>query len=185
MRTRILALASLAAIALPLVAQAQQLNQYAGPEIGVFIPSDANLRNALGGTWYSFGISTMKQGTVVQRKIGTNMNLISQSKNGNKVFLGSYTLGLVMPLGGSNPRNLNTDFQPYFAVRGGLNYTDYAITQGTRLSAKRIGYNLNAEFGVQVGDRFSVSARYDLSPSYDGFDFNGLSFSLKYGIVKF
>ncbi|MFM9874710.1 MAG: hypothetical protein ACKVQS_14740 [Fimbriimonadaceae bacterium] len=185
MRTRILALATLAIVALPIVAQAQYDERYAGPEIGVFIPSDANLRNALGGTWYSFGISTMKQGSVVQRKLGTNFNLINQSKNGNKVFLGSYTLGLVMPLGSTGTRNLNTNFQPYFAVRGGLNYTDYAITSGTRLSAKRLGYNLNAELGVQVGDRFTLSARYDLSPSYDGFDFNGVSFALKYGIFKF
>lgn len=185
MRTRILALASAALVAIPMIAQAQYNERYAGPEIGIFIPSDPDLRNALGGTWYSFGVSTMRQGNVVKRNLGTNFNVISQSKNGNKVFLGSYTLGLVMPLGSTGMGNLNTDFQPYVALRGGLNYTDYAITQGTRLSAKRLGYNINAELGIQVGDRFTVSARYDLSPGYDGFDFNGLSFSLKYGLVKF
>ena len=81
---------------------------------------------------------------------------------------------------------MNTDFQPYFAVRGGLNYTDYAISQGiTRLSGKNLGYNVNAEFGVQMGDRFTISARYDITPDYDGFNFDGLSFALRYGIVKF
>ncbi|ARU42426.1 hypothetical protein CCB80_15205 [Armatimonadetes bacterium Uphvl-Ar1] len=183
MRSRILALATLSLVAIPMAAQAQN-SQYAGPEIGVFLPADADLRNALGSQWYSFGISTMRQGATVERKVGTNFNLISQSKNGNKVFLGSYTVGLVIPFnsvaGGSN------DFQPYFAVRGGLNYTDYAISQGVnRFSAKRLGYNANAEFGVQFGDRLTLAARYDISPEYQGFNFNGLSLSLKYGIVKF
>ena len=183
MRNRILALVAMSLVALPLVAQAQ--DRYVGPEIGVFIPADASLRSALGSQWYSIGVSTMKQGTMIQRKVGTNFNLISQSKNGNKVFMGSYTLGVVIPFN-TNTRSMNTDFQPYFAVRGGLNYTDYAISQGlTRLSGKNLGYNVNAELGVQMGDRFTLSARYDITPDYDGFNFDGLSFSLRYGIVKF
>ena len=95
MRKRIIALASLCIVALPIVAQAQ--DRYVGPELGVFLPADANLRAALGSQWYSIGVSTMKQGTLIERKIGTNFNLISQSKNGNKVFMGSYSIGIVLP----------------------------------------------------------------------------------------
>ena len=181
MRSRILALATLSLVAIPLAAQAQN-SQFAGPEVGIFLPADADLRNALGSQWVSFGVSTMRQGSTVQRKLGTNFNLISQSKNGNKVFLGSYSFGVVIPFS----ENGNSEFQPYIALRGGLNYTDYAISQGiNRFSAKRIGYNANAEFGVQFGDRLTLSARYDLSPNYDGFSFNGLSLSLRYGLLKF
>jgi hypothetical protein len=185
MRNRIFALSCLALALIPAIAPAQN-SRFAGPEIGVFLPTDADLRKALGSQWYSIGVSTMKQGSVVQRNVGTNLNFISQSKNGNKVFLASYTIGLVMPLGGNDIGNLNTDFQPYVAVRAGLNYTDYAITSGSqRLGGKRIGYNANAELGFQIGDRFTLSARYDFSPDYAGFNFDGISLALKYGIVKF
>ncbi len=168
---------------LPLAATAQNQGRYVGPEIGVFIPNDSALRTALGSQWWSLGISTMRDGQVLQRRVGTNLNFASQAKNGNKVFLGSYTIGLVQPFG-ENTRQ--SELQPYFAVRGGISYTDYAITQGfQRLSAKRVGYNLNGEVGVLVGGRFTLSARYDVTPDYDGFNFDGWSFSLRYGIAKF
>lgn len=184
MRNRLCLLAAAALTIAPLAAQAQY-DHYVGPEVGVFLPTDSNLRGALGSQWWSIGVSTMKQGTMLTQKVGTNMNLISQSKNGNKVFMGSYTFGIVVPFN-QDMRKANSDFQPYFAVRAGLNYTDYAITfNSQRLGGKNLGYNANAEFGIQFGDRFTVSARYDISPDYDGFNFDGLSFSLRYGIVKF
>ena len=166
---------------LPLAANAQ--DRFFGPEIGVFIPNDSSLRDALGSQWWSIGLSTMREGQVLQRRVGTNLNFASQSKNGNKVFLGSYTIGLVQPFG---EMTRQSEFQPYFAVRGGLSYTDYAVTQGIqRLSAKRVGYNVNGEVGVLIGNRFGLSARYDITPDYDGFNFDGWSFALRYGIAKF
>lgn len=181
MRNRMIALGTLAIAILPIAATAQ--NQYFGPEFGVFIPSDSNLRQALGSNWYSIGISTMKESQVLQRRMGTNLNMITQAKNGNKVFLGSYTLGIVQPLGEYTPR---ADSQPYFAIRAGISYTDYAIGVGLgRVGAKRIGYNANVELGILIGDRLSLAARYDVSPNYDGFNFDGLSITLKYGIAKF
>ncbi len=181
MRNRMIALGTLALTILPIAATAQ--NAYFGPEFGIFIPTDNKLRDALGSSWYSIGISTMKESQVMQRRMGTNLNMITQAKNGNKVFIGSYTLGLVQPLGEFNQRS---DFQPYIALRAGLSYTDYAIGVGiNRVGGKRIGYNANAEFGILIGDRLSLAARYDVSSDYDGFSFDGLSLTLKYGLLKF
>lgn len=169
-------------LALGVVAGAMAQTRYAGPDIGVFYPTDSTLRDALGNAWYSVGLTTMRQGTIQSKAIGTNLNFISQTKNGNKVFMASYTLGLFQPLSG--PEN---KVRPFFAARAGLSYIDYALNTdpATRVSAKRIGYNANVEFGFQVSDRLTLAARYDVFSKYDGLSFDGLSLSLKYGIVKF
>jgi hypothetical protein len=77
--------------------------------------------------------------------------------------------------------------RPYFAVRGGLSYIDFAVdkTAVVRASGKRIGFNANAELGVNIGDRFNISARYDLFPEYEGLRFSGLSLALKWGLARF
>lgn len=158
-----------------------ETSRYAGPELGVFLPSSSILKDGLGKQWISFGVTTMRQGTVQGKGIGTNWNVISQARNGNKVFMGTYTLGLVQPLG-----DVGNDYRPYFAIRGGLSYIDYAIgSGGSRLSSKRLGYNINAEVGIMFGDRLSLSARYDTFSKHEGITFDGLSLNLKYGLAKF
>ncbi len=95
--------------------------------------------------------------------------------------MGSYSLGLSQPLG-----DVGNDLRPYFAIRGGLSYIDYAIGAGAgRVGGKRLGYNINAEVGVMFGDRLSLSARYDTFSKHEGITFDGLSLNLKYGLAKF
>lgn len=179
MLKRSLALFAIALAVAP-IAQAQG-SRYAGPEIGVYLPSSSTLQSALGKQWMSFGVTTMRQGTQQSKAIGTNWNVISQSRNGNKVFMGSYSLGLSQPLG-----DVGNDLRPYFAIRGGLSYIDYAIGAGAgRVGGKRLGYNINAEVGVMFGDRLSLSARYDTFSKHEGITFDGLSLNLKYGLAKF
>ena len=194
MRSRLLFSTALAAVLVPGLAHAQ--SSYAGPEFGVFLPTDGALKTALGDQWFSIGLSTMKQGDLRSTKTGTNMNFVTQAKNGNKVFIGSYSIGLFQPFGDGSVRSAT---RPYFAVRAGVSYIDYAINVGGgnnsalvgrgisngRATGKRIGYNANAELGILFGDRLNLSVRYDVNSKYDGFGFDGLSVSLRYGLAKF
>lgn len=167
------------AAALSPIAAAQ--TRYAGPEVGLYFPSDSVLKDALGNQWISFGVTTMRQGTMQSQGIGTNWNVTSNSKNGNKVFMGSYTLGITKPFG-----DVGSQARPYFALRGGLSYIDYALTtNGNRISGKRLGYDANAEVGIMFGDRLTLSARYDVFSKHDGLKFDGLTLNLKYGLAKF
>ncbi len=181
MRRRLLSTTALAALLVPGFALAQ--SSYAGPEFGVFLPTDGALKTALGDQWFSVGLSTMKQGDLRTTRTGTNMNFVTQSKNGNKVFIGSYSIGLFQPFGDGSMRNST---RPYFAARAGVSYIDYAIGTGVNRDAdKRIGYNANAELGILFGDRLNLSVRYDVNSKHDGYSFDGLSVSLRYGLAKF
>lgn len=158
-----------------------------GPEVGVYLPTSSDLRLALGDQWWSVGVTTMREGATVDRqKLGTNISFVSQSKNGNSVFLASYTFGALVPLGSGRARPNDSALRPFFAARAGVSYIDYAVTMGlNRFSGKKVGYNANVEAGFMMGDRLTISARYDVFSKYDGFTFDGLSFNLRYGLVQF
>lgn len=182
-RSRWFAVSALAAFAaVPAISSAQYEDFSVGPSVGLFFPADGELRRALGNSWFSFGFGGVRAGEYRERMLGFNYNVISKSQHNNTVFILAGSYGLVQPLG-----DANANTRPYFAVRGGLAYMDYALdaTGGNRLSGKKIGFNANAEFGVILGDRLTLAARYDLFSAQDGLSFNGLSLSLKYGLIRF
>jgi hypothetical protein len=183
-RRLLLPLSAMALIAVPAASNAQYSydQNMVGPEIGVFQPNSAALRAELGSEWLSYGLG---QTRVYGRQTGprktTSWNGISQTRNGSKVFMASASFGYVVPLGQSS-----SNFRPYIAGRFGGSYVDYAVdVDGGRLGGKKTGWNANAEFGIIIGQNITVSARYDAFPEYDGLSFNGLSLSVKYGMLRF
>ena len=178
---RLLALtACLAAVAAPVAATADE-DSYFGPQIGLFYPANQTLRDALGDSWFSFGASRIRVFDLQERKWAHDWQAISQSRMGSKIFILTGSAGYVVPFASSG-----SDTQPYFAIRAGLAYIDYAINApGGRRSAKRIGVNGNAAVGVSVGRRFNLEARYDVFNGYDGMTFNGLTLSLRFGMLRF
>ena len=145
-------------------AQAQYGNDvnksFLGPEIGIFMPSDGTLRSAIGDRWFSYGLGSVSLAELNGHGKNTSFNIITGSGNGSKVFIAGYSLGILKPLG-----DLRKDqVLPYWAIRGGVAYMDYAVDTSptTRTSGKRFGLNGNAELGVMIGGRVSLSARYDV-----------------------
>lgn len=184
MNRSVIALSALAAcLAVPALSAAQQLETpYLGASAGVFMPTDSKLREALGGTWFTFGPSSVNPGAYRDRMLGFNYNVLSQNRNGNNVFIFAGSYGIVQPIG----ERMNGAARPYFALRGGLAYMDYSLeVDNDHISGKRIGWNANAEVGILLIDRVTLSARYDVFGAVDGLSFNGLSFELKYGIFRF
>ena len=178
---RLLALtACLAAVAAPVAATADE-DAYFGPQVGLFYPANQTLRNALGDSWFSFGASRIRTFELQERKWAHDWQAISQRDAGSSIFILTGSAGYIMPLVSSG-----SDTQPYFAIRGGLAYIDYAVTTpGGRKAAKRIGVNGNAAVGVNVSRRFNLEARYDVFNGYDSLTFNGLTLSLRFGMVRF
>lgn len=159
-----------------------QADPFLGPSIGVFYPSDNTLRDALGDAWISFGVSRVRIDPYSKQNLGFDWNAFSKERSGSKVFMIAGTMGYTVPF--AKP---GQQMRPYLAVRGGLSYIDYAVNKAVnnRVSGKRIGFNGNAELGVNVGERLNVSVRYDLFPDYEGLGFSGLSLSLKWGLARF
>ncbi|MBS1724966.1 MAG: outer membrane beta-barrel protein [Armatimonadetes bacterium] len=174
-----LALAAL--VTAPAVSNAQA-DPYLGPSIGVFFPSNSNLRDAMGDAWISFGASRVRLDPYAKQNVGFDWNAFSKDNDGNRVFMLVGSMGYTIPF--SKPGD---SMRPYLAVRGGLTYIDYAVnlTPANRVGGKKIGANANVEIGINVGDRLNVSARYDIMPSYDSLNFSGFSLALKWGIAKF
>lgn len=155
-----------------------------GPKVGLFIPSSGTLRDAIGSSWFSIGLGNVNPDNYSRTKIAPDLNFITGDSGGSRVVIVAYTLGMTQPLSAAGIGNRN--FRPYFAYRGGLSYTDYAVnTGGGRVSGKRLGYDINAEIGVVFQNNLSLSARYDLVSEHDGLNFNGLSLNLRWGIAKF
>ncbi len=185
--TRIAVIASLAAAGAIASAQGVPI----GPRVGVFIPSDERLRNAFGDTWVSIGLGGVNPAANSDSRKGFDWATTTQSKNGNKIFLGAASWGASIPLSGGDEggpfrRQSSSGFRTYAAARAGLSYIDYAFTEGaTRISGKRLGWNANVELGAYIGPNFSLAARYDLNPSYDGTRFSGLFLEANFTVARF
>ncbi|MBL8064852.1 MAG: hypothetical protein JNM34_03225 [Chthonomonadaceae bacterium] len=171
-----------AAMALVCVAANAQSQSFLGPTVGIFFPSDSKLREKLGDAWFSFGASRVKIDPYAKQHMAYDWETFSKSKDGSKVFMVAGTVGVIRPFGSPGAMT-----RPYGAIRGGLSYIDYAVdtTNVLRVSGKRLGFNANAEFGINIGERLNLSARYDLFPSYEGLKFSGLTIAVKWGVTKF
>lgn len=172
--------AFIAAVAAPVAATADE-DSYFGPQVGLFYPANQTLRNALGDSWFSFGATRIRVYELQEKKWAQDWQAISKRSGGSAIFILTGSAGYVMPFMSSG-----SDTQPYFAIRAGLAYIDYAVnTPGGRKSAKRIGVNGNAAVGINLNRRFNLEARYDVFNGYDSLTFNGLTLSLKFGMARF
>lgn len=175
-----LALAGLCALALVPAASLAQ-NRYLGPKVGAFFPLDDTLRDRLGETWLTYGVSSTRPGVGMQRKFGFDYEIVSNSGSGSRVWMLAVTYGLMQPMG-----NKYDDNRMYWALRGGGAYVDYDIENGLNdIDGRQIGFAANAELGYVFGDRLKLAARYDWFGSYDGIDFHGFSLIAEYGIFRF
>ncbi len=171
--------ACVAALAMPLAAQAQ--DAYFGPQIGVFIPRSQVLRDALGETWLSFGASRVRVFQANQGKLAYDWNAVGQRKDGSNLFILTGSIGYVIPF--ASPA---ADTQPYVALRAGLAYIDYAVnTPSGRESGKVLSPNANAAFGINFSNRVNLEVRYDVWSSYEGLSFDGITVALRVGLFRF
>ena len=169
----------LSALALPLAARAQ--DAYFGPQVGFFFPQSQVLRDAMGDSWFSFGASRIRAFEANHGKLAFDWNAIGQRNDGSSVFILTGSYGYVLALA---PQGSETE--PYFAVRAGLAYIDYAVnTPSGRQSRKVISPNANAAIGANLSRRVNVELRYDLWSRYDGLSFDGLTLSLRVGVWRF
>lgn len=173
---------SVAVASLAVLSTAAASDPYFGPEIGLFLPASAELREALGESWFSAGVARVARNERNRNLVTTDWNVISKDHAGSRLFILTPSMGMVMPLGSRNGGG-----QLFLAGRVGVSYMDYAITMGSgeRRSGKAFGANANAELGVQLGDRLTLSVRYDVFSERDGLTFDGLSLSARFGLVRF
>lgn len=152
-----------------------------GVEAGIYVPSDARIRDVYGSTWFSFGFRPMRLDQYRKPKLDGNIGIVTRSAGGNKLAIVNLSGGYSRPLGDPNGSTV-----PFVAVRVGPSYVDYALTDnGTRRSGKKIVLGGNVEVGALMNERIRFSVRYDLLSQVDGLNFNGLSVGLAYVVGRF
>ncbi len=167
---------------LPAAARAQEL----GVQVGVFYPADSQLRDSLGDQWLSVGFGRVNMGVADRSKASWSWRSLSKTEDGSRIWMLSASYGYLWTFAKPGPFGEPAEVRPYFAVRGGPVYIDYAIdTPGGRVSSKRVGFNANAELGVAVGDRLTISARYDINSRFDDLRFDGLTLQAQYSLFRF
>lgn len=148
-----------------------------GLTAGVFVPSDSTVRSTFGNTWVSFGIQPLTFGGKPRDwKISGDVNILTASRNGNRVLAIPATLGVTKVFDGGG------DSVPFVSVAGGPAYYDYSILG---VATKRVGWNANVRAGVTFSKRVQLQARYDLYSATDGLRFDGLTLSLAYQALRF
>ncbi len=101
---------------LPVFASAQSGQNNWGVRVGVsrFINSD--MRDYLGNSKFTFGVTPISVARPGDWKIATDIDFDFANENGNRLVLIPLTVG-VMKRFGNNP-----DSAPYVAIRGGIAY---------------------------------------------------------------
>jgi hypothetical protein len=167
----------LSALAISSVAFAQQPN--VGVRVGVYFPTSEAVRNGLGDTWLSYGFNFGSVQTRDGQMMGGDTFFVSREARGNRLFMGTLSYGVTVPLG---EYNRFSSFRPYVAVRGGITYADFRIgtTNGSNFT-----FNANAEVGVTLSDNFQIALRYDMNSRTRGFDLSGASITARYNLLSF
>lgn len=152
-----------------------------GLKVGVFYPTSASLRDALGGQWFSFGLSRVRSHARSGTRIVTDVELIRHKDGGNKAAMFTPSISVYKDFAQPGERTF-----PYLALGAGLTYFDYTLTTGgVRSSTKRLGPSLVFQAGYVIDGRFLLSLRYNWMPTYDGYGFSGLTLSAGYSFFRF
>lgn len=161
-------------------AQSDQQDLNFGGTVGYYMPTNSVIKSAFGKSVINYGIGPVGNRRPSSGSVTPSLEFISASKDGNKLFIGTFTYGYEMHLADDHSMTV-----PYIRGFGGLSYFDFGIDQiGGRESGKRFGYTGGAEAGLVIANRLRLSARYNFFSKVDGFDFNGLTLSATYALFK-
>ncbi len=147
-----------------------------GASVGVFMPSSRVMRDAFGSQVLRFGLGSVGRQSTGNFKIGTEMDIISANKNGNRLFIVPFTFNAEQQLATSGA------LRPYIKPFAGLAYIDYGInTFGGRQDNKLIRLTYGAEAGIVLSEKLRLSARYNIFQN-SGLDFSGLTLSATFSL---
>lgn len=184
-RRPVVALSAFAALALAAPAHAQfndrEEGVSLGGKIGVYMPSNGLIRDSFGNSVISYGLGSVARNRPTSGKLTPELDFVSASKNGNKLFVGSFTYGYEYHFS----KDDQATTVPYARLFAGGAYFDYGVdTVGGRKSGKKIGINYGAELGLVFAGRVRLAARYNAFNKQDDLDFSGFNLSATVNIFK-
>ena len=146
-----------------------------GGNVGLYMPSNATVRAALGSSAMRFGFGPVDTQTR-QDGFRPSFGVINVSKNGNRLLAIPVTYGFERKLGSATG-----PFSPYYRVFGGGAYLDYRI--GAQ-NGKRFTPVFGGEVGLTLNSVARVFARYSVFSSTGGLNFSGLELVASFSLFK-
>ncbi|CAN5396206.1 hypothetical protein BH11ARM2_BH11ARM2_10720 [soil metagenome] len=180
----------LALLGLAAFASAQSNGVSVGPTVGGYFFTDRVVRDAFSYPVLSYGFSPVPTGRPAPNKVQPDFNIVSASKNGNKLFLLPVTASYELQLIKKSPYGVydrEAAFVPFLRLLAGPAYYDYALTDsnGVRRSGKQVGLTAGAVLGVSINKRLTLSGSYNFFSKVDQLDFSGFSLNLTYSLTRF
>lgn len=176
----ILAVAAFGILAVSANAQsgAQPFGLSIGGTYGYLLPQDTAMKNAFGSSITRIGITPVSD-RQRQRGIFPDIETISASANGNRMFLLPITYGFEQHM------NEGEIFRPYYRLFVGLAYIDYDVTiGGVNNTGRKFITTYGAEIGATITDKLRVSARYNAFAKTDGLNFNNIELTATYTLFR-
>jgi len=152
-----------------------------GGNVGLYVPTSSETRDAFGASWFSWGFGPVPLGASNGKRFSSDVGFLSRRSNGNRLLIIRPTFGFSQTFGDASRSSV-----PYAAIRVGPAYADYAISKGnSRTSDRKVGFCANAELGFIFNQVFTLSGRYDVMSEFSGFNFNGWTLEARFQIARF
>lgn len=155
---------------------------YIGVRAGTSFFVDSDMRDYFGKGRITFGITPVKVAGPSGWKVDTDLDVQVARDNGNRLLMIPFTVGIGRPFG-----DAKNGTRPYAAVRAGVAYVDYGITDkfNVRQEEKKVVPTANVEVGLIFSERMKLAARYDYFGRTNGLRFDGFQINLSVGLFKF
>jgi hypothetical protein len=180
---------------------------FLGFDTGVFIPTSSRTRDKFGSTWLDIGPSFGRiTGPKLRGALTPDIHILSQSHDGNRLFVGLLGLEYRRPLSfgrshrpsgpavppgedgkpgeppsGDKANPVASDpTKPYFGFSADLSVGDIRDVQDGIHSGVRTGAAGSVFLGLKIRDRAFIEARYRQTSVVKSFDLSGFQLSAGY-----
>ncbi len=168
---------AVAACAVTTAMVSAQQNFNIGGSIGLYMPTNAGVRAALGNSSPRLGFGPVDTD---QRQNGLrpSFGVINVAKNGNRLLAIPITYGYERKFGSGV-------VAPYGRVFGGLSYLDYRLNiNGANFAGRKFVPVFGGVLGVTLSSYARVFARYTVMSSTSGVNFSGLELVASFSLFK-
>lgn len=142
-----------------------------GLQVGAYFPADSEIRDLFGDSLLKIGLSPVSQRYEKSFAITPDVTFITAEGNNSRMFIVPVTANLSTGM-------KSNGLKSFVSVGAGPAYMDYKLrrpdTKGfITFKERTVGWNMNFEAGVLIGERIAIEARYDWFQEMDDFDFSG------------
>ena len=158
-----------------------------GLMMGVFSPTNSDVKNLFGSSWLRIGIRPLPRDLPQKYRVTFDTSYYAMARNyadlsGNIVFKDEVKL-IPITVGVLRGFNQGKNTRGYIAFNAGPYYGSIKAPS-VGIDEQKWGLNANATAGIIFSDTISVEGRYEYMQKLGGFDFSAFTISASYRIFS-